>query len=296
MPITTSQSSASHLSNVSGSSKDFDALLRHRLHKWCGVHLDDSKSYLVQNRLRPLLRELGIESIADLVRRVDESRDRQLQNQVVDALTTHETLFFRDQSPFQTIESEIIPAVRKEASARGTKPSLRIWSAACSSGQEPYSVAIKLLESLWDFANWQISITASDVSNGTIDQAKRGIYREHELRRGLSSQQQGRFFTRNGADWQVKDEVRKMINFNIHNLIKPLPVKQQFDLVMCRNVLIYFTAEDTRKVLENLAHCLSPEGYLFVGCSEILRGVDDLFQRVTLGKMSCYRLRCFGES
>lgn len=263
------------------------ARIRTLCHQWCGVYLDESKTYLIRNRLKDLMQELKVDSLDRLAAMAERSTGLAIRDRIVDALTTHETLFFRDRTPFDAIKQVILPKL--QATAGDSRPKLRIWSAACSTGQEPYSVAMALTESGIDRSSWDISIEATDVSSGSIKIAQRGVYADHELARGLSQQQRQRFFESVSDGWQIKSEIRQMVRFSVGNLLSQTHARDQFDLILCRNVAIYFTPEDRLKIFEQLAQRLSPDGYLFVGCSEVLTNVHHVLRTETVGRATCYR-------
>ncbi|QDV61319.1 CheR family methyltransferase [Crateriforma conspicua] len=252
----------------------------------CGIHLDGSKDYLIRRRLNELMVDEKIDNLQDLLALAEAPYNRKIRERMVDALTTHETLFFRDKSPFDALTQHIIPKLYREAVGR---PRLRIWSAACSTGQEPYSLAIACLESLPERSRWDIRIDASDVSVGTVEAAKRGRFQNFELSRGLSPQQQSRYFRREGNDYRIVDEVRGMVNFQVNNLLTSTPPGHDYDVIMCRNVAIYFTPADRRRIYQKMASALRPQGSLFLGCSEVPTNVSDLFKTVPLGRATSYQ-------
>lgn len=262
-------------------------LLCDRLYQWCGVHMDASKSYLISNRLKFVLPEFGVHDLGTLIRMADASTGVRVKDRIVDALTTHETLFFRDQSPFDALGRHIVSHIQKNAG--GKRPTLRIWSAACSSGQEPYSIAIKLLESVPDLTAWNVSILATDVASETVKRAKLGRFQEHEIRRGLTPALTQKYFRSVDGQYEVCDRVKQMVRFDVGNLSSPHQPLGPFDLIFCRNVLIYFRQEDSVAVLRKLADRLTSDGYLFVGCSEVLRGVTGFLVPQTIGQATCYR-------
>lgn len=258
-----------------------------RLRQWCGVHLDSSKQYLLDNRLRKLMHELGVDDYDQLLRLADKPGGTPIRDRIVDMLTTHETLFFRDHSPFEAIENEIIPEIR--AATKFGKPRLRVWSAACSTGQEPYSVAIKLAESLPDLNSWNVSILGTDVSSGSVARALAAVYQSHEVQRGISLKQRERFFRPHGSDWQLTDEIRNMVSVYVTDLSGHALPTGPFDLIFCRNVLIYFQQEDAIRILRNVARRLTANGRIVVGSGEVLRGVEDFLVTDTVGQSTCYR-------
>lgn len=259
------------------------------LRQWCGVQLNESKMYLIRNRLAQLRRDYPNQTVEQLLDRAAEPRGLVIRERLVDALTTHETLFFRDISPFAALTDQIIPQIRQRV--RNAPPRLRIWSAACSTGQEPYSIAISLLEKVPDIARWSVEILATDVGTETVAQAKNGSYFEHEVRRGLAPELQQRYFTRQGNTCTIVERVRRMIRFEVGNLLGANLPGGPFDMIFCRNVLIYFSNEDSRRVLESVTKRLTPEGYLFVGSSEVLGNASDLLQVKRLNRATAYQRR-----
>lgn len=253
----------------------------------CGIALDDSKMYLIRGRLRPLLEEFGFTDIDQLTRDAERPSQTQLRDRLVDALTTNETLFFRDRSPFDALRENILPELRKQSAVR--RPRLRIWSAACSTGQEPYSIAMTLIDCLPDLNQWDVSILATDISQDALQRARSGIYASHEIDRGLSHQVRDRFFTRHGDKWAIQPEIRRMVRFEVQNLHRPPVNPGPFDVIFCRNVAIYFKADLRKALFERLTSVLTPDGYLFVGCSESLHDLGTRFKPIRLKQATCYR-------
>ena len=201
---------------------------------------------------------------------------------------TTETSFFRDVHPFQTLKEHVFPElVRQRRAIR----SLCMWSAACASGQEPYSLAIVLKESFPDLAQWTVRVLASDLSGEMVERAKSGCYTQLEVNRGMPSRFLVKYFRRDGLLWQVCDEVRRLVEFRQINLTESLPPLPKMDVVFLRNVLIYFDDELKRQILTKIAAQLKPDGFLFVGGAETLIGYDDQFKRIRVDKTSCYQLR-----
>ncbi|PQO33193.1 chemotaxis protein CheR [Blastopirellula marina] len=243
----------------------------------CGICLDASKSYLIESRLGHIVEKHGCASYADLVQKVRRGTDITLKNQVVDAITTNETLFFRDSYLFEALRHKALPELidSKEKSAFPTR--LRLWSAACSTGQEPYSLAMTLAEMIPDVHRWDIQILGSDISDAVIAKASRGWYATHEIERGVSPERLRRFFTADGNGWRIRDEIRSMCSFQKQNLLEPLGMSARFDMVFCRNVAIYFTRDVRRDLFQRIAGTMSPQGYLFVGAQEFLADIGPNF-------------------
>lgn len=261
---------------MSLTSADVDAICA-LVHDLCGVYLDQTKSYLIEARLGNLLRRTGCGDYVELARRARSDSERQLTHQVVDAMTTHETLFFRDGSPFEALSHKVLPELI-DSKARSLFPRrLRIWSAACSTGQEVYSIAMTLAELLPDLAEWDISILGTDVSDETVHKASRGWYAAHEIERGLPAARRERYFRREGEGWRVSDELRAVARFQRLNLLEPFAALGKFDVVFCRNVAIYFRPEARRDLFLRIAQVMPAEGYLFVGSCETLADLGPRF-------------------
>ncbi len=242
----------------------------------CGLALDDSKGYLVESRLSSIAKEAGCANYVDLCRKA-VAGDRQLRTKVIDAITTHETLFFRDNSPFSALQHRVIPDLIDSKSGSAMSRRLRVWSAACSTGQEPYSVAMVLYELLPDIAKWNINILGTDISDSSIAQASRGRYSEYEIGRGMNPQMLKKYFVREPEGWRVSDPLRSLVRFDRRNLLERFDDLGPFDVIFCRNVAIYFDAPTRRSLFERLSQRLTPAGYLFVGASESLTDLGPRF-------------------
>ena len=250
------------------------------------IVLGPEKEYLIEARLVPVARETGAANVADLVARFQRSPDPRVRQRVVEALTTNETSWFRDREPFRALTETVVPdLVRARASSRH----LRVWSAACSSGQEPYSLAIDLQRTLPP--GWTYEILGTDISTEMLDRARKGEFSQVEVNRGLPAQLLLEHFERVGAYWRIAPGLRRAISFQQLNLAVPMPAMAPFDVVFLRNVLIYFDVETKRSVLRSVGRLLRPDGWLFLGGAETTIGVDDNYVRVTTGRTSAYRLR-----
>ncbi|GAA4434907.1 protein-glutamate O-methyltransferase CheR [Bremerella cremea] len=243
----------------------------------CGICLDSSKSYLIESRLGQIVEDHGCTSYEDLVRKVRLGADSRLKRQVVDAITTNETLFFRDQYMFEALRHKALPELidAKEKTAFPTR--LRIWSAACSTGQEPYSLAITLSELIPDVHRWDIQILGTDISDKVVAKASRGWYAKHEIERGMSPERLQKYFVPEDNGWRIRDEIRALVSFQRQNLLEPFGMSARYDMVFCRNVAIYFTREVRRDLFHRLAATMIPDGYLFVGAQEFLADVGPNF-------------------
>lgn len=242
----------------------------------CGIDLGISGQYLVEARLGALARELKLPSfevlIAELKLGPPNSR---LSSQVVDAMTTNESHFFRDGLPFEVFRKTILPYLRD---CRIQRKSIRIWSAACSTGQEPYSIAMLLVEQRHLFPGWKIEIIGSDISEKVLERASRGLYSSFEIKRGLPTEYLGRYFVETPEGFLVKDEIKRMISFERVNLMDIGQSLGTFDVIFCRNVLIYFRMDLKKQILESLAGMLPSDGYLFLGGAESTTGITDAFE------------------
>lgn len=259
------------------------------LYDLCGVLLDDSKLYLIENRVGGLMRELGMKTYDQLADAAKRSDATSVRDSLVDALTTNETYFFRDQQVFQGLSNHLIRQIEQDARKNGTRPKLKIWSAACSTGQEIYSVLFTLATSIDNLDAWDLTLMATDVSPGAVAQAKSGTYAEHEIARGLPHAIRDKFMSKTASGWQVLPQWRNRITFAQHNLINDLVGGNRFDVILCRNVTIYFDAKTRRLVFEKLTRRLLPDGYLFVGGSETLLDLGDAYKPHRLGAAVCYR-------
>jgi chemotaxis protein methyltransferase CheR len=255
----------------------------------CGVYLDESKGYLIEARLSELVKCAGCESYAEFARRARQDTDHTLRNKIVDAITTNETLFFRDSSPFDALQHKVIPETIDGKVGTLYQKKLRIWSAACSTGQESYSMAMLLSEMLPDIQDWDVNILGTDISDEVVARASRGWYASHEIERGLSPVRLQRFFQSENGGYRVKDSLRALCSFERRNLLDPNSARGKFDVIFCRNVAIYFTAEARRDLFLRLTTALTPEGWMFVGSQESLRDVGPQFVPQQHCRAICYR-------
>lgn len=242
----------------------------------CAVTLDQSKSYLIEGRLGRLVEETGCGSFGCLVQRAKSESSRALQKRIIDAITTNETLFFRDTAPFDLLRHRIVPDLidrRRTGAAR-----IRIWSAACSTGQEVYSLAILLKELLGDPDRYGVRLIGTDISNDAIIRASRGWYNATEIARGLSEPLRDKYFIRARDGWQIRDEIRGIASFKHLNLMSDLSALGKFDIIFCRNVAIYFNESDKVSLFRRIQRALEPNGYLVIGAMESLNGVAPQFE------------------
>jgi chemotaxis protein methyltransferase CheR len=266
---------------------DFE-FIRKLVREQSGIIVSEDKRYLVETRLAPLAERQGFSEFAPLVAQLRSQAGGQLHRQVVEMMTTNETYFFRDVLPFDALHQVILPTL---AQSREKARQLTIWSAACSTGQEPYSIAMLVREHFARLASWKVRIIASDLSNAVLDRARAGRYNQYEISRGLPADLQERYFTRVDPDWQIKDELRRMVEFVQLNLLHDWPALPTLDVVFLRNVLIYFDVESKKRILAKVRKHLQPDGYLFLGGAETTMNLDDHFERLLIDRAGCYRLR-----
>ena len=255
------------------------------------IVLGPGKEYLVESRLMPLVREAGLTDVSALVARLQTRPDDTLRRQIVEAMTTNETSFFRDRDPFNALSQIILPELCK---ARAAAHRLAIWSAACSSGQEPYSIAMSVLDHPLITSDWQVDILATDINEEILERAQRAKYSQLEVNRGLPVTMLVRHFERAETDWRVVAPVRNMVRFKQLNISESFDLPQM-DVVFLRNVLIYFDSATKSQVLQRVRRILRPDGYLFLGGAETTLGLDDGFDRVSAGSCTVYRHRGAGS-
>ena len=257
------------------------------------IVLERGKEYLVESRLLPVAKELGHPTIGDLVKQLRGSPMGPLRGQVIEAMTTNETSFFRDVHPFQALSDTVLPELMR---ARATERSLNIWCAAASSGQEPYSIAMLLDDALVGRPGWRVRLLATDISQQMLDRTREGIYSQLEMNRGLPAQRLVKHFTRVGTHWQISENLRRMVECRLLNLDAAWPMMPQMDLIFLRNVLIYFDIPTKQRILARVKKVLRPDGYLFLGGAETTLNLDAGFERVQIGNAPAYRLRSEGKS
>ncbi|CCE03716.1 protein-glutamate O-methyltransferase CheR [Bradyrhizobium sp. STM 3809] len=248
--------------------------LRKLLKERSGLDLSADKQYLVESRLLPLARRANLPGIPELVQKM-KSGGEQLTTQVVEAMTTNETFFFRDKIPFDHLRDGILPALIQ---SRASRRSLRIWSAACSTGQEPYSIAMCLREFGAALAGWRIEIVATDLSQEVLEKSKAGLYSQFEVQRGLPIQLLVKYFTQLGELWQLSADIRGMVQHRQLNLLQDFSHLGKFDVIFCRNVLIYFDQDTKAQIFERMAKVMEPDGTLLLGAAESVVGITDAFR------------------
>jgi len=277
--------------SISGSIRfeknDFDQF-RQFLENESGIVLGDNKQYLVASRLRKIMQDAELGDLKDLLSKV--RINSRLKERVIDAMTTNETLWFRDKHPYRILKEVMFPEMISQK-----KSSVRIWSAACSSGQEPYSMSMMVEE--YNRSNPskrlnQVQIVASDLSSEILDQAKRGCYEKLALARGLDDDLQRRYFTSNpDGSWAVNRDIKSRVEFRSQNLLASYSSLGKFDIIFCRNVLIYFSAEQKKDILTRLARSLNPNGYLVIGATESLTGLNDIYEMIQCRPGLIYRAK-----
>lgn len=255
--------------------------LRDRL----GHELGEGKEYLVESRLGAIAPGLGLRGVGPLIDRLRHAPEPGMREAVCEAMVTCETTFFRNTSAFARLRDGVLPALVR---ARAVERKLRIWCAGCSTGQEPYSLAVTLLDGVPEARGWDIRIVATDVSAAVLRQAEAGVFSANEVRRGLPDGLLRSYFLPTGARWVVSPEVRRLVRFEHLNLVDPAPFTAEFDLILIRNVLIYFTAEARARAFETLRRAIRDDGYLFLGESETILGQSDDFIFAE-GEMDSYR-------
>ncbi len=269
------------------SREDFDYVSR-LVHAHSGVLLEPGKEYLVEARLQPLVRKEELDSISTLVARLRASAPNGLHQRVIEAMTTNETSFFRDMHPFEALRKSVFPELLER---RRSERRLRIWSGACSTGQEPYSLVMLLRENFAELEGWSCEIVATDIATDVLARACAGRYTHHEVSRGLPAPYLVKYFRKQGADWEINEEVRREVQFVAMNLTKQWPLLPKMDVVLMRNVLIYFDLETKKQIFAKLRRQMAPDGYLLLGAAETTLGIDDSFERVSGDKSGWFRLR-----
>jgi chemotaxis protein methyltransferase CheR len=248
--------------------------LRKILKDHSGLDLSADKQYLIESRLLPLSRKCGVAGIGELVQKM-KGGSSSITAQVVEAMTTNETFFFRDKVPFEHFRDVIMPDVLK---ARASRKSIRIWCAAGSTGQEPYSLAMSLKEMGAALAGWRVEIIATDLSTEVLEKSKSGVYSQFEVQRGLPIQLLVKYFKQNGELWQINQELRAMVQHRQLNLLHDFSQLGTFDIIFCRNVLIYFDQETKINIFGRLAKAMEGDGFLVLGAAETVVGLTDVFK------------------
>lgn len=259
-----------------------------------GILLEDGKEYLVETRLNSLLDEFGCKSFSELYYKARMDNTKSVEKKIVDNISTNETYFFRDKAPFELIQHKIIPDLidnRSKNTRPGERIKIRIWSAASSTGQEIYSIAIVLKELYLDPQKYEIQLLGTDISNAVIAKASYGKYNKFEIARGLPPEKVRKYFIPDGDGWRVKDELRSMAAFTKINLTASLAGMGKFDIVFCRNVAIYFTPEERSKLYRKIANIMEKDGYLLIGATESLTNDTNLFEPQKYLRSVFYQLK-----
>jgi chemotaxis protein methyltransferase CheR len=252
--------------------------LRKFLRDHSGLDLSADKQYLIESRLLPLARKAGLAGISELVQKLQGMGSNTLTTSVVEAMTTNETFFFRDKIPFDHFRDTIMPEIIK---ARAARKSVRIWCAAGSTGQEPYSLAMCLKEMGAALTGWRVEIIATDLSQEVLEKSKAGIYSQFEVQRGLPIQLLVKYFKQTGETWQINPELRAMIQHRQLNLLHDFSQLGMFDVIFCRNVLIYFDQETKINIFNRLARQVEPDGFLVLGAAETVVGLTEAFRPIS---------------
>jgi len=254
--------------------QDFD-VYKNMLYAKSGYVITIDKAYLLESRLAPVIKKHGIANMDLLTMKMRRHPPTALVDDIVDAMTTNETMFFRDQQPFDKFRDVIVPGIIK---AKGPNCTIRIWSAACSSGQEPYTLGIMMKENALKWAGVKFEIIATDLSREILDQAKAGKYSQFEVQRGMPIMMLVKYFTQTGETWTIKDDIKNMVQFRQFNLLDPMEQFGTFDVIFCRNVLIYFDQQTKGKILEKMAKRVHKHGYLLMGGAETVLGITQAFK------------------
>ena len=262
--------------------------VRQLVRERAAIVLEEGKQYLVANRLSVLARREGLGSAQEVIDRLRAAPSGPLQRKVIEAMTTTETLFFRDGKPYEALRNTILPELQR---MRAADRKLQIWSCACSSGQEPYSLAMLIREHFPALTSWNVQIVATDISTEMLARSRAGRYSQLEVNRGLPVSYLMKYFEKAGLEWQVRRELRKMIEFRELNLAAPWSAMPPVDLLLLRNVLIYFDVEMKRQILAKVRKVLRPDGFLLLGTAETTMNLDDGFELIRSDGTSYYRLR-----
>jgi len=266
---------------------EFDYIQRLVLEQ-SAIVLDDDKQYLAESRLLPVARREGFDSLGSMVASLLAKKPDGLHRHVVEAMTTNETSFFRDFHPYEALRKSILPQFTMK---RAASKDLNIWSAACASGQEPYSIAMLLEEDFPALAGWNIKIIASELSAEMLARARAGRYSQLEVNRGLPAKLLVKYFRQHGVDWQIAEKIRNYVEFVPINLAAYWPPLPPMDIIFLRNVLIYFGVETKKKILRKARQQLREDGLLLLGGAETTFNLDDSFDRVQFDRTICYRVR-----
>jgi chemotaxis protein methyltransferase CheR len=266
------------------------AFLRKLVRDRSGIVLGEDKTYLIESRLMPVARLHGLASLDGLVAKLRSNPPSALLKQVIEAMTTNETLFFRDAHPFEILGKLVLPDLMKK---RAEQKTLSVWCAAASTGQEPYSLAMTIREQVPGLLNgWKLRMIGTDLSSEVLARARAGIYSQLEVARGMPAPLLAKYFQRQtDGTWLIREDLRQMFEFRELNLLDTYPFGDRFDIVLMRNVLIYFDLDTKRQILAKVRRVMAPDGYFFLGGAETTMNIDDAFERVNEGRGGGYRLR-----
>jgi chemotaxis protein methyltransferase CheR len=271
---------------------DFD-YIRQLVLRHSAIVLDSGKEYLAEARLSSVASDKGLDSVHGLVTELRRGSFGELHKNVIEAMTTNETSFFRDIHPFNALRDIVLPELIER---RQTARAIRIWCAASSSGQEPYSIAMIIREHFPQLGGWRVEIVATDLSVAMLERARSGVYSQLEINRGLPAAYLVKYFTNKGIDWHIDPSIRNMVDYRELNLAEPWPPMPEMDIVFIRNVLIYFDVETKKAILGRIRKNLKNDGFLFLGGAETTINIDDAYERQPMGKAVCYRLRTEKEA
>ena len=267
---------------------DFD-FVQKLVQQKAAIVLDNGKQYFVESRLTPLAQNTGHDTIEKLIQALKQNpHNSRLVEQMVEAITIHETSFFRDIHPFKCLKEVVMPTLLEK---RASQHSLNLWCAACSSGQEPYTVTMLMRENFPQLQSWNVRFIATDISNQILNRAREGRFSQLEVNRGLPAPLLLKHFEKQGLEWQIKPQLRSSIEFRKLNLIDNWPPMPKMDVVFLRNVLIYFDVETKRRILGEVRKLLNPDGFLFLGAAEMPMSIDNAFERIDYPRSGCYKLR-----
>jgi chemotaxis protein methyltransferase CheR len=282
LPVTVNEAMDSRTINPEILPENYRFLQEH-VRTRVGIVLEDNKHYLFESRLAPILKQHGLSSINELCGLLRAKCNASLDREVLEAMTTNETYFFRDPGQYEAIRTTLMP--RWKDAKRDTRK-LRIWSAASSTGQEAYTLALILLEN--GFVDWNIEILGTDFSDKVVERARVGVYQQIEVNRGLPAALLVKYFRRLGLEWQLREHVRKMVRFQTIDLRKSMRALGPFDLVFCRNVMIYFEDETKRKIMKEIHRTMFRGAWLFLGGAETAVGIEEMFQKQAVGSVTVY--------
>lgn len=262
------------------------------LYQRSGLVITQEKAYLLESRLNPVARKWDLDGVDQLIHALRTKKDERLAVDVTEAMTTNESFFFRDIRPFEQFKDIVLPHLLE---ARAARKQIRIWSAACSSGQEPYTLAMMLKDEATRLAGWRVEILATDLSHEILKKAREGLYSQFEVQRGLPITLLMKYFTQEGEKWRISEDIRRMVTYKPFNLLDNPSTLGQFDVVFCRNVLIYFDQATKSQVLARIAQIMPADGYLYLGGAETVLGISDAFE-VVPGQRGVYRLSAGGAA